>query len=229
MNASIRGNGGDSGVAARRALRRLVAAGVILTLAATAAGAGLAGPTAHSAGIVGDPAAGKPLFVTNCGTCHTLKAAGTVGNLGENLDKVDLSEPTIIKAITDGGASVMTKAALAKYPTQMTGYKGTLSTSQIQDIAAFEYTATHAAAAPSKPSISGFSPVKGKPGTRVTIKGTDFTGAKAVKVGKLKAVFKVVSAKKIVATVPPKAKTGTIKVTTAAGTGTSPKAFKVTS
>lgn len=30
--------------------------------------------------------AGKDLFETNCGTCHTLYAAGTDGNFGPNLD-----------------------------------------------------------------------------------------------------------------------------------------------
>lgn len=29
---------------------------------------------------------GKELFETNCGTCHTLAAAGTEGNFGPNLD-----------------------------------------------------------------------------------------------------------------------------------------------
>ena len=37
----------------------------------------------------------------------------------------------------------MTKAAAAKYSTQMVAYKGTLSTKQIQDVAAFIYTSTH--------------------------------------------------------------------------------------
>ena len=31
---------------------------------------------------------GKDLFVTNCGTCHTLSAAGTDGNFGPDLDKL---------------------------------------------------------------------------------------------------------------------------------------------
>jgi mono/diheme cytochrome c family protein len=31
---------------------------------------------------------GKELFVTNCGTCHTLAAAGTDGNFGPDLDKL---------------------------------------------------------------------------------------------------------------------------------------------
>ena len=93
--------------------------------------------------VVGNPTAGKPLFVTRCGVCHVLKGAGTVGTIGGNLDKVNLTEATIIKAITNGGAGVMTKAALAKYPTQMTPFKGTLTPTQIQNIAAFEYIATH--------------------------------------------------------------------------------------
>jgi mono/diheme cytochrome c family protein len=32
--------------------------------------------------------AGQALFVTNCGTCHTLYAAGTDGNYGPNLDEL---------------------------------------------------------------------------------------------------------------------------------------------
>jgi mono/diheme cytochrome c family protein len=32
--------------------------------------------------------AGQALFVTNCGTCHTLYAAGTDGNYGPDLDEL---------------------------------------------------------------------------------------------------------------------------------------------
>ena len=97
-----------------------------------------------SSRIVGSPKAGKPLFVSTCGVCHTLKAAGTVGSVGPNLDKVaPLTEPVIIKAITNGGATVMTKAAAAKYTTQMVPYKGALTTEQINNIAAYVYVSTH--------------------------------------------------------------------------------------
>ena len=34
----------------------------------------------------GDAAAGKALFTTSCGGCHTLADAGTSGNVGPNLD-----------------------------------------------------------------------------------------------------------------------------------------------
>ncbi len=97
-----------------------------------------------SAKIVGNPKAGKPLFVSTCGVCHTLKAAGTVGNVGPNLDKVaPLTEPVIMKAITYGGATVMSKAAAGRYTTRMFAYKGALTTDQINNIAAYVYTSTH--------------------------------------------------------------------------------------
>jgi mono/diheme cytochrome c family protein len=34
----------------------------------------------------GDPSAGKTLFTQNCGSCHTMKNAGTRGTTGPNLD-----------------------------------------------------------------------------------------------------------------------------------------------
>jgi mono/diheme cytochrome c family protein len=94
--------------------------------------------------LVGNAKAGKTAFATTCAACHTLKAAGAVGNIGPNLDTSakTLSEALIIKAITNGGASIMTKAALAKYTTQMVAYKS-LGTKTIDNIAAFVYTSTH--------------------------------------------------------------------------------------
>ena len=117
--------------------------GVVVALMLAVAIPALA--VAHgSAGIIGKPKAGKSLFVSTCGVCHTLKAAGTVGTVGPNLDKVaPLTEPVIIKAITNGGATVMTKAAAAKYTTQMVPYKGALTTEQINNIAAYLYVSTH--------------------------------------------------------------------------------------
>jgi len=95
--------------------------------------------------LVGNAAAGKTVFTTTCFVCHTLKAASAVGIIGPNLDKVApaLTEATIIKAITNGGGTVMTKAALAKYTTLMVAYKTVLSATQIDNVAAFVYTSTH--------------------------------------------------------------------------------------
>ena len=120
---------------------RTVTAVAIGCLAGGAVGAA-GGRPAAAPKLIGNPAAGKSLFVTRCGVCHVMKAAGTAGTIGGNLDKVKLTEAQIIKAITLGGASVMSKAALAKFPTQMTGFRGTLTVTQIDDIAAFEYTAS---------------------------------------------------------------------------------------
>ena len=50
-------------------------------IAATAAGCGAVGRVTS-----GDAAAGKALFKTKCGSCHTLADAGTTGTLGPNLD-----------------------------------------------------------------------------------------------------------------------------------------------
>ncbi len=93
--------------------------------------------------VVGNAKAGKPTFISTCGVCHTLRAAKSVGNIGPNLDKTALTEAVIIKAITNGGASVMSKAAAAKYTTQMTAYKNVLTPAVIRNVAAFVYTSTH--------------------------------------------------------------------------------------
>jgi cytochrome c551/c552 len=46
------------------------------------------GPVSTTPAIVGDPAAGKVAFVTNCGACHVFTPAGTKGTTGPNLDKL---------------------------------------------------------------------------------------------------------------------------------------------
>jgi mono/diheme cytochrome c family protein len=114
----------------------------LLVLAAAVPASGLA---YRSTRVVGNAKAGKNLFVTTCGVCHTLKAAATVGTIGPNLGEVSLSEPTIIKAITNGGWTVMTKAAASRYTTQMVAYKAVLTPGQINNIAAFVYLSTHKA------------------------------------------------------------------------------------
>jgi hypothetical protein len=77
------------------------------------------------------------------------------------------------------------------------------------------------------PTISSFSPTSGRTGTAVTIMGTAFTGATAVRFGGVRASFVVNSATQITATVPVGAVTGKISVTTPGGTGTSATKFTV--
>jgi subtilisin family serine protease len=78
------------------------------------------------------------------------------------------------------------------------------------------------------PTISGFSPASGVAGSSVTITGTDFTGASAVKFIGQSAGFTVNSSTQITASVPNCSSTGTISVTTAGGTATSAGTFTVT-
>jgi mono/diheme cytochrome c family protein len=67
------------------------------------------GDPANAEPVPGDLKSGQTLFQINCGTCHTLYAAGTDGNFGPDLDELlapsgppeGLSAPDTIKA-TEG-------------------------------------------------------------------------------------------------------------------------------
>ncbi len=72
------------------------------------------------------------------------------------------------------------------------------------------------------PKITSFSPASVCQGNAITITGTDFTGATAVKIGNVAVTsFTVTSSTTITATVPYQASTGTISVTTSNGTDVS--------
>ena len=53
----------------------------VASAALVAAGCGAVGRVTS-----GDPATGKRLFVSKCGSCHVLEAAGTTGKVGPSLD-----------------------------------------------------------------------------------------------------------------------------------------------
>ena len=69
-------------------------------------------------------AAGKALFVSSCGTCHTLKDAGTAGAVGPNLDNLKPDLARVARQVTNGGKI-------------MPPFKGTLTPAQIQAVAAY--------------------------------------------------------------------------------------------
>jgi mono/diheme cytochrome c family protein len=48
----------------------------------------------------------KAIFVSNCGGCHTLAAAGTTGTIGPNLDQSQASETQIAEQIRNGGGGM---------------------------------------------------------------------------------------------------------------------------
>lgn len=94
--------------------------------------------------VMGNAKTGKTIFEASCAVCHTLKAAGSEGTIGPNLNTLVLSEAAIIKTVTDGGASLVGKPIKGKtYQTAMTAFKGTLTTTKIEDVAAFVYESTH--------------------------------------------------------------------------------------
>ena len=79
------------------------------------------------------------------------------------------------------------------------------------------------------PTITGFTPASGPVAASVTISGTNFTGATAVKFNGVSAAsFSVTSSTAIQATVPAGATTGPLSVTTPGGTATSATNFAVT-
>ena len=83
----------------------------------------------------GNPVKGKPLFIANCGGCHTLADAGTSGTVGPNLDTLT-PKPTyqmVTAQVTIGGA--LEKGT-------MPSFNHTLSTQQIADVSAYVVTAT---------------------------------------------------------------------------------------
>jgi mono/diheme cytochrome c family protein len=81
------------------------------------------------AGGRGDPAAGKEIFVSNCGSCHTLADAGTSGTVGPDLDSISPSYEVALEQVTNGGGV-------------MPPFKDSLSEQQIQDVAAYVSSAT---------------------------------------------------------------------------------------
>jgi mono/diheme cytochrome c family protein len=115
---------------------------MLVLAAATLVPAALAHRTAAPK-LVGNPKAGKVLFNSACAACHTLEAAGSKGPIGPDLDKHPLPEAKLIKAMTYGGATVMTPIQRAHYTTKMPAFKRILNRTVIRNIAAFVYVSTH--------------------------------------------------------------------------------------
>jgi mono/diheme cytochrome c family protein len=73
----------------------------------------------------GDAVAGKAVFNSaGCGSCHTLKAAGSTGTVGPNLDQLKPDFARVKHQVEVGGGP-------------MPAVKGQLSAKQINDVAAF--------------------------------------------------------------------------------------------
>jgi len=104
-------------------MRALWAAFLAAAILAGAAAATSAPPK------LGNAKNGRKLFVAHdCGACHMMAAAGAMSpsGIGPDLDTTRKSYPAIVKNITYGGKG-------------MTGYKKTLTSTQILDLATFVY------------------------------------------------------------------------------------------
>ena len=51
-------------------------------------------------------AKGKPIFVEKCGSCHTLAAAGTKGEVGPSLDEIMPDQQRVLDQIKSGGGAM---------------------------------------------------------------------------------------------------------------------------
>lgn len=68
---------------------------------------------------------GKTIFgQAGCGSCHTLKDAGTTGTVGPNLDQLKPPEARVVTQVTNGGAV-------------MPAFKGRLTPAQIHAVAKY--------------------------------------------------------------------------------------------
>ena len=67
---------------------------------------------------------GAAVFASNCGTCHTLAAAGSDGTTGPNLDDLMPDEETVEAQVRSGGGG-------------MPAFEGQLSDAEIEAVAAY--------------------------------------------------------------------------------------------
>jgi len=102
------------------------------TSAATTTSVAPVGKPAATEALIGDPVDGASVFkIGGCGFCHWLSAAGSSGTQGPNLDGLAPDQTTIVNAVTDGD-------------NRMPSFASTLTTKQINDVAAYVYQSTHA-------------------------------------------------------------------------------------
>jgi mono/diheme cytochrome c family protein len=82
-------------------------------------------PPAGNGGGSSAVAAGKSVFESaGCSGCHTLKDAGSTGNIGPNLDQLKPSKTAVQTQVTNGGGA-------------MPAFKGRLTGKQISDVATY--------------------------------------------------------------------------------------------
>jgi len=106
-------------VAVKRQLVTVLAAGAL-------AAAGCGGSDDSESAPSPTPAGGhaQQLFTSNCGSCHTLAAAGASGKVGPDLDQLQPG-PDLVRTQTENGGA------------GMPAFKGRLSPEEIDEIATY--------------------------------------------------------------------------------------------
>jgi mono/diheme cytochrome c family protein len=101
---------------------RMFARGITLALLALALGVGVAacgGDDDEAGGTTTEQttteetttdetttAGGEEVFTANCGSCHTLSAAGTTGSIGPSLDGAGLDAAAVEQQVRNGGGGM---------------------------------------------------------------------------------------------------------------------------
>jgi mono/diheme cytochrome c family protein len=80
--------------------------------------------TAAGGGSENASAAGKTVFTSNCGGCHTLADAGTNGQVGPVLDELKPDKATVQRQVENGGG-------------KMPAFKDKLSAEQIEQVSTY--------------------------------------------------------------------------------------------
>jgi mono/diheme cytochrome c family protein len=78
----------------------------------------------------GNAVLGKQVFIQFCGKCHTLKAAGSTGTLGPNLDQDAVTFTRVVTAIEEGVGGIQAEYVLRS-----------VTFSQVYDVAKYVVTA----------------------------------------------------------------------------------------
>jgi len=78
----------------------------------------------------GDAEAGKGVYIQFCGKCHALRAAGSHGTLGPNLDQDKVSYTRVVTSIEEGVGGIQAEYVLRNVKFQ-----------QVYDVSKFVVTA----------------------------------------------------------------------------------------
>ena len=110
------------------ALRAVIVAALVTVLLAGCGG----GDDKSSSDDQANSPGAKVFADAGCGTCHTLKAAGTNGKVGPNLDEAQPDVDKVKRQVTNGGAG-------------MPSFRDKLTEQQINDVAEFVSSSTRTA------------------------------------------------------------------------------------